>query len=73
MVKLNANNPQTAALICIFLNPLCILNTQGMCALYSVTGNVGTTITVEIFARELYLLWAGFNIVELIFDMIFIL
>lgn len=39
MVKLDANNPQTAAFTFYFLNPLCILNTQGMCALYSVTGN----------------------------------
>lgn len=51
MVKLNANNPQTAAFIFFFLKtPLCILNTQGMCALYSVTGNVGITLTIEIFA-----------------------
>lgn len=49
MVKLDTNNPQTAAFTSFFFfNPLCILNTQGMCALYSVTGNVGIAITTEI-------------------------
>lgn len=52
MVKLNKDNPQTAAFtfcFCFFLfTPLCILNTQGMCALYPVTGNVGISITTEI-------------------------
>lgn len=41
MVKLDANTPQTAAFtFCSFFYPLCILKTQGMCALYSVTGYV---------------------------------
>lgn len=46
-----------------------------MCALYSVTGNVGIAITTEILYVKIvsdYRLWAKFNIVELIFDMIFI-
>lgn len=75
MMKLDANNPQAAAFVIIF-NPLCILNTQGMCALYSVTGNVGILVTTEILYVKKRIsdrrLWAKFSIVDLIFDMIFI-
>lgn len=47
---MNANDTQTAAFMVLFFkNPLCILTTQDMCTLFSVTGNVGITFTSEIF------------------------
>lgn len=55
MVKRNANNPQTAAFTVVVFNPLCILNTQGMFALYSVTGNVGITQLRYLYVKKISL------------------